>query len=176
LHACPCGCYGDTTRECRCTGAIIQRYLGKISGPLLDRIDLHIEVPAVAYKGLRGRGDGVTSEQMRAQVLAARKIQHRRGFYNAHIPDKQRRVCGRPNSYGREWTGRAMIDQPLPPPPTGRVSGQEWRRSTRGDLFSPLFPSPPAISREALRIRSAAIRPRAVVILLTPFKRWHRRT
>ena len=53
VHACPCGYYGDTTRECRCTGAIVQRYLGKVRGPLLDRIDLHVEVPAVAHKELR---------------------------------------------------------------------------------------------------------------------------
>jgi hypothetical protein len=45
----PCGYHGDPTHECRCTGGIIQRFMGKISGPLLDRIDLHIEVPAVAY-------------------------------------------------------------------------------------------------------------------------------
>jgi predicted ATPase with chaperone activity len=50
----PCGSYGDSTRECRCTPAIIQRYLSKISGPLLDRIDIHVEVPAVSYKELRG--------------------------------------------------------------------------------------------------------------------------
>src|SRR5262249_48741181 len=49
MNPCPCGFYGDSTRECRCTGGIIQRYLGKLSGPLLDRIDLHIEVPAVPY-------------------------------------------------------------------------------------------------------------------------------
>ncbi len=91
MNPCPCGYYGDSTRECRCTGAIIQRYLGKISGPLLDRIDLHIEVPAVAYKELRGAGDGVTSDQMRGRVLAAREAQRRRGFYNAHIPHAQLR-------------------------------------------------------------------------------------
>lgn len=83
---CPCGFFGDPTRECRCTGAIIQRYMGKISGPLLDRIDLHIEVPAVAYKELRGRDDGVSSAQMRARVEAAREVQRRRGFYNSDIP------------------------------------------------------------------------------------------
>ena len=70
---------------------MIQRYLGKISGPLLDRIDLHIEVPAVAYKELRGKGDGVTSDDMRARVERARELQRRRGFYNGHIPHEQLR-------------------------------------------------------------------------------------
>jgi len=86
MNPCPCGFYGDTSRECRCTGAIISRYLGKISGPLLDRIDLQIEVPAVAYKELRGRDDGVTSAIMRERVLAARELQRKRGFYNSDIP------------------------------------------------------------------------------------------
>jgi hypothetical protein len=64
-HGCPCGFFGDSTKECRCTGAIIQRYLGKISGLLLDRIDLHIEVPAVPYQELRSRAATVTSAEMR---------------------------------------------------------------------------------------------------------------
>jgi magnesium chelatase family protein len=70
---------------------MIQRYLGKISGPLLDRIDLHIEVPALAYKELRGKGDGVTSDDMRCRVEQARDRQRRRGFYNARIPQAQLR-------------------------------------------------------------------------------------
>lgn len=94
MNPCPCGFYGDQTRECRCTGGIIQRYLGKISGPLLDRIDLHIEVPAVAYKELRGDGAGVSSAEIRARVETARAIQHRRGFSNSLIPSSQlRRLC-----------------------------------------------------------------------------------
>jgi magnesium chelatase family protein len=88
MNPCPCGFYGDTTRDCRCTGAIIQRYLGKISGPLLDRIDLHIEVPAVPYKELRTNGNGVSSAEMRERVEAAREVQSKRGFYNAHIPHR----------------------------------------------------------------------------------------
>ncbi|MDX1982065.1 MAG: YifB family Mg chelatase-like AAA ATPase [Bryobacteraceae bacterium] len=92
MNPCPCGFYGDSTRECRCTGAIIQRYLGKISGPLLDRIDMHIEVPAVPYKELRGRDDGVSSHQMRERVLAARDRQRQRGFYNFAIPVSQLRT------------------------------------------------------------------------------------
>ncbi len=92
MNPCPCGFYGDTTRECRCTSGIIQRYLAKVSGPLLDRIDLHIEVPAVPYKELRSKGDGQTSAQIRARVENARDIQRQRGFYNSQIPPSQLRV------------------------------------------------------------------------------------
>ena len=73
---------------------MIQRYLGKLSGPLLDRIDLHIEVPAVPYKELRGRDHGVSSAEMRERVCAARALQQQRGFYNAHIPPHAlRKLC-----------------------------------------------------------------------------------
>jgi magnesium chelatase family protein len=88
MNPCRCGFHGDPTRECRCTGAEIQRYLGKISGPLLDRIDLHIEVPAVPYKELRGNERGVSSAEMRERVERAREAQRRRGYYNAHIPPR----------------------------------------------------------------------------------------
>lgn len=88
----PCGFYGDTTRECRCTSGIIQRYLAKVSGPLLDRIDMHIEVPAVPYKELRSKGDGQTSAQIRERVETARQIQRDRGFYNSQIPASQLRI------------------------------------------------------------------------------------
>jgi magnesium chelatase family protein len=94
MHACPCGFFSDPTRECRCTGAIITRYLSKVSGPLLDRIDLHVEVPAVPYKELRGRDNGTGSAEMRERVEAARAIQMHRGFYNAHIPSRLiRKLC-----------------------------------------------------------------------------------
>ena len=94
MNPCPCGFYGDTTRECRCTPGIIQRYLAKVSGPLLDRIDLHIEVPAVPYKELRGKSDGQSSAQIRERVEEAREGQRRRGFYNSQIPPSQlRSIC-----------------------------------------------------------------------------------
>lgn len=94
MNPCPCGFYGDPTRECRCTGAIIQRYLGKISGPLLDRIDLHVEVPAVPYQELRGASGGASSAEIAARVARARAVQSARGFYNAHIPARQlRKLC-----------------------------------------------------------------------------------
>jgi magnesium chelatase family protein len=81
-------------RECRCTGGIIQRYLGKISGPLLDRIDLHVEVPAVPYQELRGKNDGVSSAEIRTRVERARAIQNARGFNNSQIPVRQlRQLC-----------------------------------------------------------------------------------
>lgn len=86
MNPCPCGFYGDATRECRCTPGIIQRYLGKISGPLLDRIDIHIEVPAVPYKELRGGGASESSAEIRARVERTRAVQRARGFYNSAIP------------------------------------------------------------------------------------------
>jgi magnesium chelatase family protein len=88
MNPCPCGYYGDPTRECRCTGGIIQRYLAKISGPLLDRIDLHIEVPAVPYQELRSREESPGSEQMRVRVEQARALQLSRGSLNSEIPPR----------------------------------------------------------------------------------------
>ena len=92
MNPCPCGFHGDPTRECRCTPGIIQRYLSKISGPMLDRIDLHIEVPAVAYKDLRAPDAVASSEHYRQRVSAARDRQQTRGFYNALIPSSHLRT------------------------------------------------------------------------------------
>src|SRR5579871_1420003 len=89
MNPCQCGFYGDATRECRCTPGMIQRYLGKISGPLLDRIDIHIEVPAVPYKEMRGTDASEPSVEIRARVEHARAIQQARGFYNAQMPVRQ---------------------------------------------------------------------------------------
>ena len=88
MNPCPCGFFGDSTRECRCTPGIIQRYLGKISGPLLDRIDIHVEVPAVPYKELRSNGASESSADMRSRVERARAVQHARGFVNACMPSR----------------------------------------------------------------------------------------
>jgi magnesium chelatase family protein len=94
MNPCPCGFFGDSTRECRCTGGIIQRYLGKISGPLLDRIDIHVEVPAVPFKELRSNGKAETSAVIRERVENTRSVQQGRGFYNAHIPSRVlRELC-----------------------------------------------------------------------------------
>jgi len=73
---------------------MIQRYLGRISGPLLDRIDLHVEVPAVPYRELRGKDDGVSSAAIRGRVERARAVQRSRGFYNSKIPVRElRKLC-----------------------------------------------------------------------------------
>ncbi len=75
MNPCPCGFFGDTTRECRCSPPQIQRYVSKISGPLLDRIDIHIEVPAVKYKELRGDQAVEDSAAVRERVVRARQRQ-----------------------------------------------------------------------------------------------------
>ena len=79
LHGCPCGYYGTYTKKCRCTPNQIERYIAKISGPLMDRIDIHIEVPPVEFRKLRRRGhNGTGSEQLREQVHLARQKQIQR--------------------------------------------------------------------------------------------------
>ena len=94
MNPCPCGYYGDPTRECRCTPAIIQRYLGKISGPLLDRIDIQIEVPAVPYKELRAGEVAENSADMLARVEQAREVQNKRGQTNSLMPTRLiRKLC-----------------------------------------------------------------------------------
>jgi len=78
MNPCPCGYFGDPTRECHCTPPMIQRYVSKISGPLLDRIDIHIEVPAVKYKELRAPSSSVDSAAVRQGVIEARNRQTER--------------------------------------------------------------------------------------------------
>ena len=78
MNPCPCGFFGHPTRKCTCTPAAVSRYLGKISGPMLDRLDLHIEVPPVDYESLKSDTAEETSEQVRERVNRARKIQQER--------------------------------------------------------------------------------------------------
>ena len=75
FNPCPCGYRGDPRRECQCTPPQVERYMGKISGPLLDRIDIQLEVPAVAYRDLSAKRAGTSSQEMRAAVSAARERQ-----------------------------------------------------------------------------------------------------
>ncbi len=75
MNPCPCGWYGDARRACRCTGFELQRYRRRISGPLLDRIDLHVDVPTVSASALRGAGRAEASTAVRERVRAARERQ-----------------------------------------------------------------------------------------------------
>src|SRR5271170_1393316 len=100
MNPCPCGYFGDPKRECHCTPPMIQRYVSKISGPLLDRIDIHIEVPAVKYKELRAPASSEDSAAVRARVVAARDRQlaryasEKKTFANAQmLPKMVRKHC-----------------------------------------------------------------------------------
>ena len=84
MNPCPCGYFTDNRRECRCTPPMIRRYMTRISGPLLDRIDIHIEVPAVDYKDLASKADGEPSEEIRKRIDEARQVQRER-FTRAKI-------------------------------------------------------------------------------------------
>jgi magnesium chelatase family protein len=75
MNPCPCGYFGTDSRRCKCTPGQIERYLSKISGPLVDRIDIHIDVPAVTFSRLRSKMSGIDSEAVRADVMKARAVQ-----------------------------------------------------------------------------------------------------
>jgi magnesium chelatase family protein len=78
MNPCKCGYFGDPKRECRCSPLDVQRYRDRISGPLLDRIDIHVEVPAVQYQDIAGKTPGEPSDPIRQRIQAAREIQHQR--------------------------------------------------------------------------------------------------
>ncbi len=91
MNPCPCGFYGHPAKPCNCSPAAISRYLGKVSGPLLDRIDIHLEVPAIDYESLTGKAPGEGSTLLRQRVAEARRRQlerfHGRGVAsNCAIP------------------------------------------------------------------------------------------
>ncbi len=94
MNPCPCGYYNHPTKECVCAPGVVQKYLNKISGPLLDRIDIHLEVVPVPFKKLSEMESSENSEAVRERVLAARKIQEKRfenhqGVYaNAQMTSK----------------------------------------------------------------------------------------
>lgn len=128
MNPCPCGYFNDPQRECTCTPPMIQRYVSKVSGPLLDRIDIHIEVPAVQYKELRQGSAAEGSKEIRDRVLAARETQHnrfsrsgaqagaKRGkavYSNAQMSTQQIRLHCELNSDAERLLERAMQQQGL---------------------------------------------------------------
>jgi len=99
MNPCPCGFFNDPSRECTCTPPMIQRYVSKISGPLLDRIDIHIDMPAVRYQELRQDSGGEGSEVIRERVVQARerqlaRFQGEKIYSNAQMSSRQiRKYC-----------------------------------------------------------------------------------
>ncbi len=115
LNPCPCGYRGDSRRSCHCTPPQIEKYMSKISGPLLDRIDIHIEVPSVAFKDLSGGTPGTSSEVIRAQVIVARQMQAARFDgsairYNADMSHRQTRQFCKLDDESLNLLKSSMID------------------------------------------------------------------
>ena len=99
VHPHPCGFFNDPSRECTCTPPLIQRYVSKISGPLLDRIDIHIDMPAVRFQELRQEAGGESSDAIRARVIKTRerqleRFQGEKIYCNAQMSSRQiRKYC-----------------------------------------------------------------------------------
>jgi magnesium chelatase family protein len=116
MNPCPCGYYGDPKRECRCSPPQIEKYRQRISGPLLDRIDLHVEVPLVEYRELSSDETGETSADVRLRVEAARGRQVERFSAlknvtcNAAMPSKVMRQYCRIDATASGYLEHAMTD------------------------------------------------------------------
>jgi magnesium chelatase family protein len=114
MNPCPCGYFGDLKRECRCGPVQVQRYRQRVSGPLLDRIDLHIEVPAVEYRDIASERIEENSEAIRERVERARKIQQERfanGINcNARMATKQLKQYCKIDNDGQELIRVAMSE------------------------------------------------------------------
>ncbi|GAB4137720.1 MAG: YifB family Mg chelatase-like AAA ATPase [Ignavibacteriales bacterium] len=114
MNPCPCGFYTDPSKECTCSTLQIQKYMSKVSGPLLDRIDIHIEVPAVKYQELSSTQKGELSASIQQRVIRAREIQQKRflGFKNIHsnadMGTKEVREFCKLDSAGQELLKMAM--------------------------------------------------------------------
>jgi magnesium chelatase family protein len=121
MNPCPCGYHGSGQRECPCSPMVIQRYVSKISGPLMDRIDIHIDVPAVNYKELRGSDSKAeSSAQIRTRVVRAREVQlnrfaaaGERNYSNAQMSSRQIRAYCDLGSDSERMLERAMQQQGL---------------------------------------------------------------
>ena len=114
MNPCPCGYYGDPTHHCVCTPGQIQRYMNKISGPLLDRIDLHVEVPVVPFGQLSQMKPGESSSVIRERVIKARQIQehryaHDKGVYcNAQMTERMLHQYAEPDVASLDMLRLAM--------------------------------------------------------------------
>lgn len=114
MNPCPCGYYNHPTKECTCAPGAVQRYLGRISGPLLDRIDIQVEIMPVPFEELSSQRDGEASKSIRERVVEARHIQSARYagtpgvFCNAQMTSKMLAEHARPDSEGLDMLRMAM--------------------------------------------------------------------
>jgi magnesium chelatase family protein len=114
MNPCPCGYYNSPQHDCHCSPQHIQKYLSRLSGPLLDRIDIHVEVPAVNYKELSSKGLSESSPEIRQRVQKARKVQQERFieeteiFSNAHMQSKEIRKYCKIDKAGQELLKNAI--------------------------------------------------------------------
>jgi len=114
MNPCPCGYFNHPEKECTCSPMVVQRYLNKISGPLLDRIDLHVEVTPVSFNELSSQQSSENSETVRERVLKAREIQDKRfegveGVYaNAQMSSRQLKEICQINQVGQTLLKTAM--------------------------------------------------------------------
>ena len=120
MNPCPCGYFNDRVRECHCTPMMIQRYVSKISGPLLDRIDIHIDVPSVNYRELRGGSTPESSADIRRRVIQAREVQlerfhagKERMYANAQMGSREIRKYCELGTDSEHLLERAMMKQGL---------------------------------------------------------------
>lgn len=113
MNPCPCGCRTDPRRQCRCSVGEVQRYMGRLSGPLLDRIDIHVDVPALSFEELADeRPSGPSSAEVRGEVAAARQRQLARGngrtVWNAHLDSQDIRATCRLDAGGKSLLETAI--------------------------------------------------------------------
>ncbi|MDR5861018.1 YifB family Mg chelatase-like AAA ATPase [Halomonas eurihalina] len=108
MNPCPCGHLGDPRQACHCTAAQIQRYQARLSGPLLDRIDLQVEVPALPAEQLTSRESGEDSATVRERVLAARERQWSRGALNAYLAGPDLEAACALGADDRAWLAEVL--------------------------------------------------------------------
>ena len=114
MNPCPCGYYNHPEKECVCAPGVVQKYLNRVSGPLLDRIDLHVEVVPVSFDEMTGNRKAETSEQIRARVIKAREVQAERFqahddiYCNAMMPSQMVKEICVLNEAGRKLLKTAM--------------------------------------------------------------------
>ena len=114
MNPCPCGYYNHPEKECVCAPGTVQRYLNKVSGPLLDRIDLHVEVTPVSFDEMTANRKAESSSEIRERVLAARERQHERFkdypeiFSNALMPSQMVKEVCQINEAGKTLLKTAM--------------------------------------------------------------------